>query len=256
MYLPGSRSRWLPGRRGCGWHKTMLEAASQWAHERELVFEGALVATGDPNPTHGLDYFMLIEYVVLARILIAQERLGEATDLLQRLLEAAEAGERTTRVIEILNLQALAFQAEGDMPRAVTALERAVILAEPEGFLRIFVDEGPPMAHLLYKAATRGIAPEYARRLLAAFPVTKQEQTDSAETQAPKSDLIEQLSKREVEVLQLIAEGLTNPEIASRLFLSLNTVKAHTRNIYGKLGVNNRTQAVSRARALGVLPST
>ena len=112
------------------------------------------------------------------------------------------------------------------------------------------------MARLLCEAATRGIAQDYVRRLLAAFPVAEPEQADSLKTQTPRSQLVEPLSEREIEVLQLIAEGLTNPEIASRLFISLNTVKAHCRNIYGKLGVNNRTQATGRARALGILPST
>ncbi|NIQ75433.1 MAG: hypothetical protein GWN67_12460 [Phycisphaerae bacterium] len=134
-------------------------------------------------------------------------------------------------------------------------LEQALTLAEPGGFTRIFVDEGPPMARLLYEAVARGIAPDYARRLLTAFPVTEPQQTDPLKTQAPESDLIEPLSERELEVLQLIAEGLTNPEIAARLFLTLNTVKVHTRNIYGKLDAHNRTQAVARARALGILPS-
>jgi LuxR family maltose regulon positive regulatory protein len=92
--------------------------------------------------------------------------------------------------------------------------------------------------------------------LLAAFPVDEPEQTDPSKSQVPKSELVEPLSEREIEVLQLIAEGLTNPEIAARLYLSLNTVKVHTRNIYGKLGVNNRTQAGTRAKALGILPPT
>jgi LuxR family maltose regulon positive regulatory protein len=153
-------------------------------------------------------------------------------------------------------LQALASQARGDTDQAMDVLEQALTLAEPGGFIRIFVDEGPPMARLLYEAATRGIAPDYARRLLAIFPIAEPEQIDPTKTQAPKSELVEPLSEREIEVLQLIAEGLTNSEIATRLFLSLNTVKVHTRNIYGKLGVHNRTQAVARARALGVLPST
>jgi len=134
------------------------------------------------------------------------------------------------------------------------SLERALILAKPGGFIRIFVDEGPPMTRLLYEAATRGIAPEYTRRLLAAFPVAEPEQADPLRTLAPKSELIEPLSEREFEVLQLVAEGLTNPEIASRLFLALNTVKAHTRNIYGKLNVHSRTQAIARSQELGLLP--
>ncbi len=227
-----------------------LDAASQWMGERGLDADGEL------------PFLREIEYVALARILIAQGRLDEATTLLQRLPEAAEAGGRTSRAIEILILQALASHAGGDTAQAMDRLERALALAEPRGFVRIFVDEGPPMARLLYEilsraeALTHGIAPDYARRLLSAFPAAEPEHTDPPITQATKSELVEPLSERELEVLQLIAEGLTNQEIAARLFLSLNTVKAHTRNIYGKLGVHNRTQAVTRARALGVLPST
>jgi LuxR family maltose regulon positive regulatory protein len=112
------------------------------------------------------------------------------------------------------------------------------------------------MARLLYEAATRGVAPDYVRRLLAAFPDVEPEQASPTSTQAPEPDLIEPLSERELEVLQLIAEGLTNREIASRLFLSVNTVKAHARNINGKLDTRNRTQAVARARGLEILPPT
>jgi LuxR family maltose regulon positive regulatory protein len=110
------------------------------------------------------------------------------------------------------------------------------------------------MARLLYEALNRGIAPDYARRLLAAFPVAGPEQVAPPQAQAPEANLIEPLSERELEVLQLIADGLTNQEVASRLYLTLNTVKAHTRNIYGKLDAHSRTQAVARARALGLLP--
>ncbi|MEJ2353288.1 MAG: LuxR C-terminal-related transcriptional regulator [Anaerolineales bacterium] len=191
-----------------------LEAAAQWVRERGLELDKA--------PTH----VSAFEYIAFARILIAQGRWDETTKLLQRMLEAAKVGGNTTRVIEIMMLQALAFQSGGDTTRAMDALERALTLAEPEGFIRIFVDEGPPMARLLYEAVSRGIAPEYARRLLAAFPMPEPEQDGRPDTQAPESDLIEPLSERELEVLQLIAEGLTNPEIASRLFLSLHTVKA------------------------------
>jgi LuxR family maltose regulon positive regulatory protein len=225
-----------------------LDAASQWAKERGLD------AGADPPYLHEM------EYTVLARILIAQGRLADAARLLQRLLESAEPRGHASRVIETLNLQALAAQARGNTTQAMTALERALALAEPGGFVRIFVDEGAPMAQLLYQAATRGMMPDYTAGLLAAFEgATKDEgprtrkKVPSSVVQ-PSSALVEPLSERELEVLQLIAGGLTNREIASRLFLSLNTVKAHTRNIYGKLGVRSRTQAVARARAFGVLP--
>jgi LuxR family maltose regulon positive regulatory protein len=203
-----------------------------------------------------LPFLRETEYLALARILIAQGRLTETTQLLQRLIETAEVGERTSRVIEILMLQALAFQAGGDPAQAMIPLEKAFTLAEPGGFIRIFVDEGSPMAHLLYEARERNILPDYAGRLLAAFSVAQPEQSTASKTPPKKSEWVEPLSERELEVLQLIAEGLTNQEIATRLFLTLNTVKVHTRNIYGKLGVNNRTQAVARVRDLGMLPST
>jgi LuxR family maltose regulon positive regulatory protein len=221
-----------------------LDETLQWVQKRGL--------DPDTQPT----YVGALEYITLARILIAQERYDDATRLLKRLLEPAEAGAHTTRAIEILLLQALAFQAVGDTGQAMDVLEQALTLAQPGGFIRIFVDEGPPMARLLYEAVTRGIAPDYARWLLSAFPVAEPEQTGLSKIQAPRPEPIEPLSEREREVLQLIAAGLTNPEIASRLFLALNTVKAHTRNIYGKLGVHSRTQAVARARALGILSST
>jgi LuxR family maltose regulon positive regulatory protein len=220
-----------------------LDAASQWVRERELDTES--------DPT----YMKEKEYMALARILIAQGRLAEATTLLQRLLEATETGGRTSRAIEVLLLQALAFQAKGDTDQVITALGQALTLAEPGGFVRIFVDEGPPMAHLLYEALARGIAPDYVHRLLAAFPSIEPEKA-APSTKNLQSDLIEPLSEREIQVLELIAEGLTNQEIASRLFLSQHTIKAHTRNIYGKLDVHSRTEAVARCRALGILPSS
>jgi len=152
-----------------------------------------------------------------------------------------------------LILQALASQAGGDTTQAMVTLEQALTLAEPGGFIRIFVDEGPPMARLLYEAATRGIAAEYTRRLLAAFPVIEPEEPAPTSTPVPKSELVEHLSERELEVLQLIAQGLSNREISERLFLALSTVKGHNRNIFGKLQVQRRTEAVARARELGLL---
>jgi len=218
-----------------------LDEAVQWANRRGL----------DPNqePT----YVDALEYVALARIIFAQERYGDAIRLLERLLEPAEAGAHTTRVIQILILQAMIHQAEGDSAKAMIPLERALTLAEPGGFIRIFVDEGPPMAQLLYEALNHEIMPAYVRRLLAAFPATVPEGAASAINQADQSGLIEPLSDREIEVLRLIAKGLTNQDVANRLFLSGHTVKAHTRNIYSKLNVHNRAQAIARSQQLGLL---
>ena len=238
------------------------DAASQWAAERGL------------DPSGDLTYLREAEYVALARILIAQERLDGAASLLQRLLEAVEPRGHTAREIEILNLRALVYQASRDSALAVATLERALTLAEPGGMVRTFVDEGPPMERLLRSAAARETMPGYVAKLLAAFvhpakdekPALSQSKGRRTKEDAPSSivdpssrtssrdeALVEPLSAREIEVLQLIAEGLTNPEVAARLYLSLNTVKAHTRNIYGKLGVHNRTGAVARARSLGLL---
>jgi LuxR family maltose regulon positive regulatory protein len=220
-----------------------MEPAARWVAERGLDADGEL------------QFLHEFEHIVLARILMAQGRLDEAVTLLHRLCEAAETAERISSLIEILILQSLALEAQGNTDEALRTLERALVRAEPGGFVRILVDEGPPMARLLYEAAARGIVPDYARRLLSAFPLA--EPAPAAPSIAPpqESELIEPLSERELEVLQLIAQGLTNPEIASRLFVAVNTVKSHTRNIYGKLGVHNRTKAVARARALGILPS-
>jgi LuxR family maltose regulon positive regulatory protein len=132
-------------------------------------------------------------------------------------------------------------------------LQQALTMAEPGGFLRIFIDEGPAMARLLYEALAREISMEYVQKLLAAFPDAVSEKDPLDHPFASDSEWIEPLSGRELEVLQLIAEGLSRQEIASQLVLSLNTVKTHARNIYSKLGVNNQMQAVGKARGLGLL---
>jgi LuxR family maltose regulon positive regulatory protein len=227
-----------------------LEVASHWMKKRGLYAD--VESTGIQE----IDHVGLIEYTTLARILIAQEQLDEATELLQRLLKVAEMGGRTSRTIEILILQALTKHSKGDIDQAVSTLEKALTLAEPEGFIRAFIDEGLPMARLLYEASTREIAPDYIRQLLAVFPVTKPQKTELQKKRSPVSELVEPLSEREIEVLELIAEGLTNQEIASQLYLAPSTVKVHTRNIYGKLGVHHRTDAVAKARAFGILPTT
>ena len=170
----------------------------------------------------------------------------QAIGLLERLLQAAEQGARTGSVIEIVVLQALAHQMLGDIPAALVPLERALALAEPEGYVRIFVDEGAPIAVLLEAAAERGISPRHVRRLLSAFGNT--------EDRTPaKQDLIERLSERELDVLRLLATDLDGPDIARELVVSLNTVRTHTKNIYAKLGVNNRRAAVRRAEELELL---
>jgi len=140
-------------------------------------------------------------------------------------------------------LQALARQARNDIPGALASLQRALTLAEPEGYVRLFVDEGPPMASLLRAAAKQGITPSYVRRLLAAVNKTE-------DSMPVSQGLIEPLSERELDVLRLLGTDLGGPEIARELVVSLNTVRTHTKNIYAKLGVNNRRAAVRRAAEL------
>ena len=140
----------------------------------------------------------------------------------------------------------------GEVPIALAVLADTLRLAEPEGYVRIFVDEGQPMAEMLYKAASHAISPEYCGRLLSALA---KDEDEPQSPQTPAQEFIEPLSARELDVLWLIAAGLSNSEIAARLYISLNTAKGHTRRIYAKLSVNSRTQAVARAGALGLLPS-
>ena len=182
-----------------------------------------------------------------ARVHLAQGDTSKALAQLALLRQQMETKGWADEQLKVMVLQAVALHAHGKKDQAMRALAEALALAEPGGFIRLFVDEGLPMKHLLQEAMTRGMAVDYARRLLAAFSPTEAKPVI-------QSDLVEPLSDRELEVLQYLAVGLTNQEIADRLYLSLNTVKVHTRNIFGKLGANNRTQAVARARELGVLP--
>ncbi len=224
-----------------------LSEALAWARARGL--------TVDDN----LSYLGEFEHITLARALIAEYQshpadrsILDAMKLLERLLEAAEQGGRLGSVIEILALQSLALQALGDIPLALAALARALTLAEPEGYIRIFVNEGPPMAELLSEAAAHGVMPDYTGKLLAAFEPDAQHSEDKPD-RSLAGTRNELLSQRELEVLQLIAQGLSNHEICNKLFLALDTVKGHNRRIYGKLQVQNRTEAVARARQLGLL---
>lgn len=218
-----------------------VEETSQWLAERGLE------VSGEPDSLNDWEYLTLVRY------LIATGHPADTFDLLKRMFKFTKGRGHISRSIEILNLQALALQAAGDTQQAMTVLEQSLSLAEPRGFLYIFVNEGPEMARLLYEAFSREIAPEYVQKLLAAFPDVEPEKDVINKPIMSDSEWIEPLSERELEVLQLIAEGLSRPEIASQLVLSLNTVKTHARNIYSKLGVNNQMQAVGKARGLGLL---
>jgi LuxR family maltose regulon positive regulatory protein len=247
-----------------------LEAARRWVEQRELT----------ADDSESVSYLHEMEYLTLVRVLIAlgkQERRGlraedtvihpapeafiphpleDAMRVLDRLLPVAEASGRTSSSIEILSLRALALQAQGNLTQALAALERALILAESEGYVRIFVDEGKPMAELLSRlnASFDGSTPrgqvlnEYVHKLLGSFGMRVGVQVAN-----PTPLLAEPLSDRELEVLRLLAAGLTNQEIADQLLIALGTAKRHTINIYGKLGVSNRTQAVAKARELNLL---
>lgn len=222
-----------------------LNEALLWVRERGLSVDD------------DLSYLREFEHLTLARVLIAQYKrddddglIHDAIGLLARLLKAAQAGGRIGSVIEIKVLQTLAYEAQGNLSKTLISLERALTLARPEGYVQTFVGEGAPMEALLKKIKPDDARlKEYVGKLLGTL--------DGKEFHPPGiQPLIDPLSERELEVLQLIAEGLTNPEIASRLYLSLNTVKVHTRNIYGKLDVHSRTQAIARSQELGLLLRT
>jgi len=235
-----------------------------WLAQSNFAALSSWVVEQEKNLEQNISYVHETVLVETARFYIAQRRLEEAHAILDMLSGQAQQYGRIWRVIEIAILQALAYQAGGKGASALAALEQALIAAEPGGFTRIFLDEGPPLAALLHEANTRGILPAYTNHLLAAFALPNSEspipnselRTPHSPTSAirnPKSEILEPLSDRELEVLRLIAGGLTNSQIAARLYLTLNTVKAHTRNIYGKLDVHTRTQAVARARDLGLI---
>lgn len=193
------------------------------------------------------------DHLSLCRVLIARSKLVEADGLLQRLAEDARAGCRFGRLIEILNLRAVALQGLGKTAEALQILETSLTLAEPEGYIRIFVDEGRVMATLLELAIRKGIYPVYAGSLLKAFDIPGQQEKQSKDIQKNNLGLLDPLSRREIEVLQLIAAGLINKEISQRLSISVRTVKYHTTNIYAKLEANGRMEAIVKARDLGLL---
>jgi len=229
------------------------DKARTWAAERGLSLADEV------------SYLHEFEHLTLARLEIANPLVNA---LLARLLQAAEAQKRRGSALDILLVQALAHEAQGNRPQALAALKHALSLAEPEDYIRIFVDEGEPM-QLLILDFRLWIGKQshsqdhtllgYVDKLLAAFapPVNKQSTTPAlaagASVKNPKSEMVEPLSERELEVLRLVAQGLSNREISERLFLALNTVKGHNQKIFDKLQVQSRTEAVARARELGLL---
>jgi LuxR family maltose regulon positive regulatory protein len=216
-----------------------VQEAARWVAERGLEEED------EPG------YPRELEYLVLARTLLSRTMTDRALTLLERLGAAAKAQARMGSVIEVRVLQALGLQAAGKADQAMKALAQALLQAEPEGYIRTFVDEGRPMAALLHHALSRGVTADYTARLLAAFPSVDQE-VHSSPHLVP-FPFNEPLSQRELEVLRLLAEGLTNREIAQRLYISAGTVKVHLKHIYNKLDVSNRTEAVARAHRLSLI---
>jgi LuxR family maltose regulon positive regulatory protein len=239
---------------------TAAVEAQLWLAQGDVAAAARWVQESGVSVDDELSFQHQIIYTALARVLIAQGKHSKALGLLARLLEVVEAAGAIGHAIENLVLQAIALQAQDEIDQALTTLECALALAEPEGYVRTFADEGARMAGLLHKAAAWGLYPHYVDKLLAAVESEKRSKRktpssspSSAISGPESSSLIEPLSERETEVLRLIAAGLSNREIADELFLAVGTVKKHINNIFGKLSVRKRTQAVARARELGML---
>jgi LuxR family maltose regulon positive regulatory protein len=211
-----------------------------------LLRQGHLVAAAHLARTHDLPLSQ-------ARVHLAQGNPSAALAVLARLRTHVEARRLADEQLKVMVLEALALQDQGEQDQAVHLLLDALERAEPGGFIRLFVDEGPPMVHLLAAVAASGRMPDYLEKVRSACEAKEQQHEATASLPAPAQPLIEPLSRRELEVLQLIAQGLSNQEISERLVLALETVKGHNKNIFGKLQVGRRTEAVARAHALGLL---
>ncbi len=239
-----------------GWHRrnklpartTLSIALAEIAAAQVLVLlrQGKLTDAAQIAQTHELP-------ISQARVHLAQGNAAAALAILEPLRQQMEAKRWQDERLKVIVLQALALHAQGEKAKAGQLLGEALTLAEPAGFIRLFVDEGTPMAQLLSEVAAHGVMPAYTGKLLAAFPNFAAMPTTQATIQNQKSAMIEPLSQRELEVLQLIAQGLSNQEICEKLFLALSTVKGHNRLIFGKLQVERRTEAVARARELGLV---
>ncbi len=225
-------------------------AALQWV-KRSKLDQQPESASGDSEARYQPQLFHLIELeqTSLARVTLAQGKAENALEILTALFPDSKKRGRTRSLIENMLLQALAYQTQRRMEAALGALENALSLAEPGSFVRIFIDEGQPMKQLLLAAATRGIHPEYTAGLLSAY----ENSWAASHTYSLPVGIPEKLSARELNVLKLLAEGSSDKKIAETLFISPETVHKHLNNIYGKLGVHNRTEAAARARQLGLL---
>ncbi len=220
-----------------------LAAADRWAQNYRLSAEKA--------PDHGGAFGPL----TLARLLIARQELTEAGQILEQVGRAAQADSRLGDLIESLVLRVVRFHAQRDFAHALRALEQALELAEPEGFTRVFVDGGSPIASLLRTVAQRGAAPSYVRKLLSVLAGAGGAPFGSVTQTATSQNLLlpVPLSERELEILRLIAAGLSNQEIAEKLVVTLETIKWHVKNVYRKLDVGSRTQALARSKELQLL---
>jgi LuxR family maltose regulon positive regulatory protein len=216
------------------------------AHVLTLLRQGHLAAAAHLAQTHELP-------ISQARVHLAQGDTSAALAVLEPWRQQVEARGWEDKQLKVMVLQAVALEAHGDKDKAVQLLGDALALAAPGGFIRLFVDEGLPMAHLLSQAAAIGRMPDYIGKLLAVCEAEEQKREGTSYLPPPAQPLLEPLSPREVEVLHLMAQGLSNQEMSERLFLALDTVKGHNRKIFGKLQVQRRTEAVARARELGLL---
>jgi LuxR family maltose regulon positive regulatory protein len=230
-----------------------LEEAARWVRKRGLDSSVVVAQLEKRQERASLDYLREIEYATLARVYLAQGETDRALEVLKPLVEATESQGWGALLLEALVLQALTFQSVGDVDRALSVLRRALSLGEPEGYVRTFVDEGEPMAQLLRQASSRGMAPEYVSRLLTVFEVEEHGRLERAGTPEVDQALGEPLSEREKQVLRLLNTSLSSSEIADELVVSVNTARSHIRNIYSKLGVHSRYEAVARARELKLI---
>jgi LuxR family maltose regulon positive regulatory protein len=225
-----------------------LQVAQRWLGERGW---GSNRPTLEQSDDAYIVRIRKYEYLLQVRVMVAQFQIEKALAILESLQPKMEPRGRVDICIEIEILKALSLQVQGDLDGALLALESALSLAKPGGYMRIFLDEGKPMTRLLREAISRGIETEYAGRLLAAAPIS--EQANSTRPSHYPTEMVDPLTQRELQVLRLLATRLTSTEIADELYISANTARYHIKNIYGKLNVHRRDDAVGRAKTLGLL---